>query len=177
MIPGKVAASIGGSAANTVFALTGLNVPSALVGKLGNDEEGRYYRRIFEQIGGDCSRLKTCDLNVTARCLSLVTPDSERTMRTDLGAAVSFAPEEVSVEDFKNCERVHVEGCLLCNRDLFLDVLNAAKQAGCMVSLDLGSFALVSNTVDILPELLDNYVDVVLANENEAAVFCGKDDP
>lgn len=176
-VPGETLVAPGGSAANTVFALARLNMQAALLGKIGDDAEGRYYRRTFEQLGGDGSRLKTCGVSATARCLSLVTPDSERTMRTDLGAAAAFAPDEVSVDDFRGCRHAHVEGYLLFNPDLARTVLEAAKTAGCTISLDLGAFEVVNGAAETLPSLLDRYVDVVLANEDEAAAFCGQRDP
>ena len=176
-VGGAVVVAPGGSAANTVFALARLGIPSVLLGKLGDDREGEFYRQAFEQIGGDGSRLKTCDVSSTACCLSLITPDSERTMRTDLGAASGFLPEEVSPKDFDNCRHAHVEGYLLFNRALAESVLDAAKTAGCRVSLDLGSFEVVKASEDVLPSLLDEYVDVVLANEDEASAFCGSNDP
>ncbi len=176
-LPGKTQIAPGGSAANTLFALARLKMSAALLGKLGDDEEGRYYRRSFEQLGGDGSRLKTCAVSATARCLSMVTPDSERTMRTDLGAAAAFAPDDLCADDFRDCRHAHVEGYLLFNPDLALAVLDAAKSAGCTISLDLGAFEVVNGAVQILPQLLDRYVDVVLANEDEAAAFCGRRDP
>lgn len=176
-VPGTPRVAPGGSAANTIFALARLRVPTLLLGKLGDDAEGRYYRSAFEQIGGNSSRLKTCVLGATARCLSLVTPDSQRTMRTDLGAAAGFAAGEVSVNDFRNCRHAHIEGYLLFNRDLTLSVLKAARAAGCTISLDLGSFEVVRVSADILPEILERYVDVVMSNEDEAAAFCGDRNP
>jgi sugar/nucleoside kinase (ribokinase family) len=56
-------------------------------------------------------------------------------------------------------------------------VLEAACQAGCTVSLDLGSFEVVRAAGDVLPALLGEYVDAVFANEDEAQAFTGSDDP
>ena len=47
-----VAVSPGGSAANTAFALARLDVPAAILGKVGDDGQGRFYRRTFEETGG-----------------------------------------------------------------------------------------------------------------------------
>lgn len=163
----------GGSAANTIFALARLGAPCTMLGKLGNDDEGQYYKNEFKRLGGDCSRFKFSKQAATARCVSLITPDSERTMRTDLGAAARLAPEEITVQDFNGCSHAHIEGYLLFNRDLMKSVFEAAKSAGCQISLDLGSFEVVDSARDILPELLAHYVDVVMANEDEAAAFCG----
>lgn len=169
--------SPGGSAGNTTFALARMGIACSFLGKLGTDEHGSYYRDAFREVGGDCSRFKTTASAPTARCLSLVTPDSERTMRTDLGAAMTLASEEVSPEDFSGCSLAHIEGYLLFNRDLLMSVLNAAREAGCRISLDLGSFEVVETARDILPDLLEQYVDIVFANEDEAAHFCGDHNP
>ncbi|MFZ7126715.1 MAG: adenosine kinase [Desulfobacterales bacterium] len=167
----------GGSAGNTTFALARLGMSCAFMGKLGDDANGVYYKEHFRNIGGDCSRFKRDGGRPTASCLSLVTPDSERTMRTDLGAAMGFGPEDVSASDFEGCRHVHVEGYLLFNPDLLLAVLDAARAAGCSVSLDLGSFEVVEAAGPALPGILDEYVDIVFANETEAAAFCGASDP
>ncbi len=167
----------GGSAGNTTFALARMGMPCSFMGKVGRDENGDYYKAIFKEIGGDLSRFKMDGADPTACCLSLVTPDSERTMRTNLGAALGFSPADIAMEDLKGCRHVHVEGYLLFNRELLNVVLKAAKAAGCTVSLDLGSFEVVEAARDILPEVLETYVDIVFANEEEAAAFSGSKDP
>jgi sugar/nucleoside kinase (ribokinase family) len=163
----------GGSAGNTVVGASRLGIKSSFLGKLGGDESARFYKDRFEQAGIDTSRFKVGGLP-NARCLSLVTPDSQRTMRTFLGAAMTFGAEEVSVSDFAGCRHAHIEGYVLFNRDLAVKVLESAKEAGCTVSLDLASFEVVGASREILPGLLKNYVDVVFANEDEAAAFCGE---
>lgn len=167
----------GGSAGNTTFALGQMGIRCAFMGKLGQDENGEYYQTLFRELGGDISRFKTDSSGATACCISFVTPDSERTMRTDLGAAMRFSPADLSPADFEGCGHVHVEGYLLFNRELLMAVLKSAKSAGSRVSLDLGSFEVVEAAKDILPEILEHYVDLVFANEEEAEVFCGDSDP
>ena len=167
----------GGSAGNTTFALARMGMTCAFLGKLGNDEHGTYYREAFREMGGECSRFKTDSTLATACCISLVTPDSERTMRTDLAAAMNLAPEEITSGDFRDCSHAHIEGYLLFNRELMTKVVESAKEAGCTVSLDLGSFEVVEASRDILDDMLGRYVDIVFANEDEAAGFCGDSDP
>jgi sugar/nucleoside kinase (ribokinase family) len=174
---GKTVRAPGGSAANTTFALARLGMASRFLGKVANDVNGKWYIDMFERLGGDCSHFRTSSDLATAQCISMVTPDSERTMRTYLGAAIQMLPEDVSVTDFTGCSHAHIEGYLLFNRDLMFTVLNAAKQANCQVSLDLASFEVVGASKDILEDLLRNYVDVVFANEQEAAAFSGTADP
>lgn len=171
-VPSGTSAAPGGSAGNTVFALARMGLPTSFLGKTGNCVEGSFYRERFTQLGGDSARFKIGEI-ANGRCLSLVTPDGERTMRTHLGAAMTLAPEEVTVEDFAGCSHAHIEGYLLFNEALMMRVLNCAKEAGCSVSLDLASFEVVNATRGILPNILRDYVDIVFANEEEAQAFTG----
>ncbi len=169
--------AIGGSAANTVFALSRLGVPTSFLGKLGGDAAGAFYMDAFRSLGGDTRRFRFSQDAPTARCLSMVTPDAERTMRTDLGAAGDMSPEDVSHDDFAGCAHLHMEGYLLFNPALAEKILSTVAAAGCTVSLDLGSFEVVRAAGDTLMDLLEQYVDMVFANEEEAEEFCGSSDP
>ncbi|MDZ4788196.1 MAG: adenosine kinase [Blastochloris sp.] len=164
----------GGSSANTVQALAQLGLPVTFLGKIGNDSTAQTYMQHFKQAGGDTSKFKKGDLP-HARCLSLVTPDSERTMRTHLGAAVTLSPTEITVDDFKGCRHAHLEGYLLFNPDLAQHIIKCAHEAGCTISLDLASFEVVHASKAILKDLLTNYVDIIFANEDEAKAFTGKE--
>ncbi len=167
----------GGSAGNTVFTVAEMGLKTTILGKLGDDENGRFYRDQFAKVGGDTSRFKTAEGVPTARSLCLITPDSERTMRTDLGAAATLAADEIGERDFQGCRLAHLEGYLLFNRELLYAVLQAAKAAGCTISMDLGSFEVVRIAEDILPQMLSDYVDIVFANEEEAAAYAKTDSP
>jgi len=162
----------GGSAGNTLFALARMGVSARLVGKTGNCDHGLFYRKRFAELGGDSTRFKIGSVP-NGHCLSLVTPDGERTMRTDLGAAMTLAPEEITTDDFAGCRHAHIEGYLLFNEALMRAVLGAVRASGCTVSLDLASFEVVHAANAILPELLGEYVDLVFANEEEAAALTG----
>lgn len=162
----------GGSAGNTVVGAARLGLRASFLGKLGGDDPARFYQDSFLRAGIDVSRFKHSPMP-NARCLSLITPDSERTMRTFLGAALEFGPEDVSPEDFAGCRHAHVEGYVLFNELLARKVLESAKQAGCTVSLDLASFEVVRATRVMLEEMLRDSVDIVFANEAEAEAFCG----
>ena len=104
-LPKAAVAAPGGSAGNTLFALARMGASTSFLGKIGNCAEGDFYRESFAKLGGDASRFKIGKVP-NGRCLSLVTPDGERTMRTDLGAAMTLAPEEISVSDFAGCAEI-----------------------------------------------------------------------
>ncbi|MEM7600443.1 MAG: adenosine kinase [Verrucomicrobiota bacterium] len=160
----------GGSAGNTAFAAAKLGTRVAFLGKLGNCEAAAYYKKRFEEIGADVTRFKIGDV-ANARCLSLVTPDSQRTMRTSLGAAMTLTPEEIDASDFADVRHVHLEGYLAFNRDLKQRILESAKEAGCTISMDLASFEVVKASDGVLRNWLENYIDIVFANEDEASAF------
>ncbi|WP_269522230.1 adenosine kinase [Coraliomargarita parva] len=162
----------GGSSGNTLFTLARLGAAAGFIGKTGNCGYGSFYRDSFVQLGGDHSGFKIGDVP-NGRCLSLVTPDGERTMRTDLGAAMTLNPEEVTPEDFAGYTHAHIEGYLLFNEALMRRVLECAKTAGCTISLDLASYEVVGAAGEVLSEILESHVDLVFANEEEAEAFTG----
>lgn len=169
-VPSDTIAAPGGSAGNTLFSLARMGASTSFLGKIGNCTEGHFYRDRFATLGGDTSRFKVGSIP-NGRCVSLVTPDGERTMRTDLGAAMTLSPDEISVGDFKGCNHAHIEGYLLFNQALMMRVLESAQAAGCTISLDLASFEVVNATKGILPSILKDYVDIVFANEEEAEAY------
>ena len=168
----------GGSAANTILALTKLGVATGFLGKLGNDEQGRFYADNYKNAGGDTRQFKISDCVRTGQCLSLVTPDSQRTMRTYLGAAVTLSPDEVTIKDIEGYSHLHVEGYTLQYRDDYIQkILKLAKKQNLIVSIDLASFEIVKEFENILPDLLKSYVDIVFCNEDEAMAYCAGNSP
>lgn len=156
----------GGSAANATFNATRLGLRTTFLGKLGNCAIAGSYRETFARAGVDGSRFKRGTV-ANARCLALVTPDAQRTMRTSLGAAMTLAPEEISADDFRGCRHAHIEGYLVFNQALADAVLTAARAAGCTTSLDLSSFEVVHASRDWIMGQLRKGIDVVFANEDE----------
>jgi sugar/nucleoside kinase (ribokinase family) len=171
LLEGEPAYATGGSAANATFNAARLGLRATFLGKLGHDDLARVYRKAFEAAGVDGSRFKQGPL-ANARCLALVTPDAQRTMRTFLGAAMTLSPDEISARDFKDCRHAHIEGYLVFNRALADAVLTAARSAGCTTSLDLSSFEVVNASRDWLFSQFRRGIDIVFANEDEIrAVF------
>ena len=161
----------GGSAANTINGLAMLGTPCAYIGKVGRDHFGQLFREHMER--NQVRSLMLESETDTGRCLSLISPDSERTMATYLGAAIDLRPEELSPEMFSGYEILHAEGYLVQNHELIEAALNMAKQKGLMISLDLASYNVVQENLAFIRHILEHYVDLVLANEEEARAFSG----
>ena len=158
--------STGGSAANATLNASRLGLRTTYLGKLGNCATATAYRTRFEALGIDSSRFKHGDVP-NARSLIMTTPDAERTMRTDLGAAMTLSPEEVTVADFTGCRHTHMEGYLVFNEALADAVLAAARAAGCTISVDLASFEVINATRPWIFKQLASGIDIVFANEDE----------
>jgi sugar/nucleoside kinase (ribokinase family) len=161
----------GGSACNTVVGIGNLGGQGRFVGKRGADELGDFFEAALKENQAEPVLFRAP--TPTGRVLSIVTPDAQRTMLTFLGAAAEMSPEEVRGGCFEAAAVVHVEGYLLYNRELLMTVLEEARRAGACISLDLASFTVVEDSVDILEELVDRYVDILIANEDEARAFTG----
>jgi sugar/nucleoside kinase (ribokinase family) len=56
---------------------------------------------------------------------------------------------------------------------LFLYALEQARAAGAKIVLDLASFTVVEENKDFLEAVIQEYVDIIVANEDEATAFTG----
>jgi sugar/nucleoside kinase (ribokinase family) len=164
----------GGSACNTAVGIARLGGSARFVGKRGSDETGQIFQNALVERGVE-PFLMTSALP-TGRVLSIITPDAQRTMITYLGASAETRPEEITPATFADAAVVHMEGYLLFNPDLMAASLTAAKKAGALVSLDLASFTVVEQTKAILDDMIEHYVDILIANEDEAFAYTGLGD-
>ena len=163
----------GGSACNTVFGVVCLGGAGRFVGKRGDDDFGREYETGLRARGID--PLLFTSKTPTGLVLSVVTPDAQRTMFTCLGASAETAPHELTPACFKDAAVVHMEGYLLFNEALIRAAMEAARQSGALISLDLASFTVVEQSLGALSDIVDQYVDILFANEDEARAFTGFD--
>lgn len=167
--------STGGSAGNTMLALAGLGASAGFVGKVGRDSLGRFYQDNCRAVGID-ARLFKCDLP-TGVANTFITPDGERTFGTWLGAAASLEPSDITPDLFEDVSTVHIEGYLVQNHELMEAICLTAMETGVQLSLDLASHNVVASDLPYFRHLVQDYTDIVFANEEEAAVFTGKQDP
>ena len=161
----------GGSASNTINGITRLGMQGGFVGKIGKDDIGLFFTN--DSINnGVVPHLLTSE-TPSGRCTVLVTPDSERTLCTYLGAACELAASDLKPEMFRGYDIFHIEGYLVQNHDLIRTAVRLAKQEGLKVSVDLASYNVVEENLDFLLEIVHQYVDIVFANEEEAKSFTG----
>lgn len=164
----------GGSAGNTIRSLAALGVKTGFIGKIGNDSFGDFYRESLSQRGTE-AHLLVSDALPTGIASTFISPDGERTFGTYLGAAASLTAEELAPEMFAGYTCLYVEGYSVQDHAMMLRALELGKEAGLRVCLDMASYNIVQENRAFFSRLLEEYVDTVFANEEEATAFTGKE--
>jgi sugar/nucleoside kinase (ribokinase family) len=164
----------GGSACNTVVGVGKLGGAARFVGKCGNGVMGEFFENDLKRQNVEPALLRSD--TPTGRVLSIITPDAQRSMFTFLGASAELKPQDITKDCFSNAAIVHIEGYLLFNPELILKVLKTAKSTGARVSLDLASFNVVKESHELLQHIVESFVDILIANEDEALAYTGHKD-
>lgn len=164
----------GGSAANTIKALANMGVESAFIGKVGDDADGRFYGEDLER-EGVVTCLSVMQGQGTGVASTLISPDGQRTFATYLGASACLDAADVTADMLRGYHIIYVEGYLVQNHALMTGALSLARELGLTVCLDLASYNVVAADLDFFRRLVNDYVDIVFANEEEALAFTGKE--
>jgi sugar/nucleoside kinase (ribokinase family) len=161
----------GGSAANTMSGLARLGVEAGFLSKIGEDEIGHFFEKQMNESHVKPLMLKS--ETPSGRVQALVTPDGERTFATCLGAAAEMCADDIKPELFNGWDIFYVEGYLVANPTMLRKAISTAKDKGLKIAIDLASYNVVEENHDFLLDLVNNYVDIVFANEKEALAFTG----
>ncbi|MBX2800132.1 MAG: adenosine kinase [Myxococcales bacterium] len=170
----------GGSCANTVATAGRLGARAIYRGQVGDDELGRQYGASLENsCGGHALRVTT--EAATGKCLSLISQrDAERTMLTDLGAAVSLPDLGEFERALSSCRIAHFEGYTLLDGpmcDMILEAMALAKSSGALVSLDAADPFVTATIPERFRKACVDHADIVFLNADEARAVGGVDDP
>ena len=87
-----------GSAANTIAGLSQLNISTAYIGKVKEDELGEVFAKDLKSIGAfyDTKMADPREVDETGRCIVMITPDGERSMNTYLGVTEHLSPNDIA---------------------------------------------------------------------------------
>ncbi len=169
----KISISAGGSAANTINGLARLGIPTGYIGAIGKDKYGEYFREGLEKYHTTTYfNYRDTDTGIAT---GLITPDSERTFATYLGAALELEASMLKEEQFKGYAYLHFEGYLVPNHALVEKALEMAHRNGLVTSIDMASYNIVEENYDFLRKTIKKHVDIVFANEDEAKALTGKE--
>jgi len=161
----------GGSAANTIHGLAMLGIETGFIGSIGKDETGDFFENDMK-LAGVTTYLSRRN-SVTGTAVALISPGSERTFATHLGAAVELESKDLNDEYFRNYNILYMEGYLIFNKELVDKACRIAKKHNMKIALDLASYNVVDAKLADFKEIIENYVDIVFANEEEAKSFTG----
>lgn len=164
----------GGSIGNTMVALARLGREPGFIGRVGNDEMGRFFESKLKGAGVHPYLIYGREMTGVAH--TFITPGGNRTFGTMLGAAYYLGPNDITEDMFKGYDMLHIEGYLVQSHELIEAICQKAKKAGLILSLDLSSFNVVSKNRTYFHHLISDYIDIVFANEGEARAFTGSFD-
>ena len=154
----KTYKAAGGSAGNAIGALASY---------------GDFLKSTLESKGIEDHLLVSSTLPTGIASTFISQNDGERTFGTYLGAAAALKAEDLSLDMFKGYTYLFVEGYLVQDHDMILRAVELAKEAGLQVCLDMASYNIVDADREFFSLLLNKYVDIVFANEEEAKAFAG----
>lgn len=164
---------LGGSGLNTSRILAILGLKTYFSTTIGSDEYGSFLLKEIKASGINEGITRLADFP-TATCISLITPDSERTMATNLGAAEKFSEKHIGCfKKILDTRIVYTTGYKLTshnNKEAVLKAVKKARKKGVVVGFDLADANVLNSFKKEYSELLA-YCDIVFMNHKEALAF------
>lgn len=169
----------GGSAANSIIAVSQFGGSSYYSCKVANDELGHFYMKDLKANGVDSNiEGQKLEEGITGKCLVMTTDDASRTMNTFLGITSNYSRAEINEAELKDAQYLYIEGYLVTS-DNGLDAMKYAKQLaennGVKTALTFSDPSMVKYFKDQMESVVGASVDLLFCNEEEAMLFTGKD--
>jgi len=160
----------GGSAANTAVGYNSFGGKCCFIGQIGNDKFGDLFAKDLNNSGVFFQDKDLQLAEKTSKSIVLVTPDAERSMNTFLGASNKFNIKSFDEKFIINSSMIYIEGYLFDQpeaKQAIFYCCNIAKSQNKKVALSLSDlFCVDRHRIDFL-KLIDEYVDIIFANEEE----------
>ena len=125
----------GGMAGNVAAALARLGSRVRVLGRVGGDADGAFAVKSLEQAGVDTSFVSRLDGIATFSCISLLTPDGEKSLVKLMTSAYRPDASDVTEAALNGVRHLHLTSIgdpALCRR-----VVGAARSSGATASLDI----------------------------------------
>lgn len=171
----------GGSAANSIVAISQFGGKTFYACKVANDETGEFYMHDLHAAGvtTKLDQVRCACEGVTGKCLVMVTPDAERTMNTFLGITADFSEAELHLDELPHAEYLYVEGYLVTSdvsRAAVLKAREVARAHGVKTAMTFSDPAMVTYFGDGIRQMVGDGVDILFCNREEVCTFTGKAD-
>ena len=162
----------GGSAANTLVAISQLGGKGFYSCKVADDETGSFYLQDLIDCGLDTNlTLENRPQGITGKCLVLVTPDADRTMNTFLGITSELTKAQLNQTAIVDSEYIYIEGYLVSSataKETAIYAKKMAQEAGVKTSFSLSDPNMVDFFHEGILEVIGDGVDLLFANESES---------
>ena len=160
----------GGSAANTAVGFKSFGGKCSFIGQIGKDKFGNLFSNDLNNSGVFFQDKDYLPSEKTSKCIVLVTPDAERSMITYLGASNKFNINSIDEQFIIDSNMIYIEGYLFDQpeaKEAIFYCCNLAKSDNKKIALSLSDlFCVDRHRIDFL-NLIDKYVDIIFANEDE----------
>ena len=175
-----ISQSGGGSAANTMVAISQLGGSSFYSCKVADDTIGDFFMSDLKAAGLDTNLENGRGPGISGQCISMVTPDAERTMATNLGISHTLSKNELDEDALRRSKYLYIEGYLVTSPTALEAALRAqqvAHEAGAIVSITLSDPAITEHFKPAFDQFAENGIDLVFCNEDEAMIWTGTKNP
>ena len=166
--------SCGGSAANSIIAVSQLGGKTFYSCKVGNDELGDFYAKDLQNQGVQNNMISNRPEGITGKCMVFVTPDADRTMNTFLGITGQFSHQELVEEEIKQSKYLYIEGYLVASptaKGAAIKAREIAQANSVKVAITFSDPNMVSLFKAGLNQIIGTKVDLVFCNEFEAMTY------
>ena len=176
----KLSKQCGGSAANSMIAISQSGGNGVFAGKVTDDANGVFYMKDL-RASGLIYEIEPAPAGgePTGTSIILTTPDAERTMCTHLGMSVNLSPADIAAEAVGKCKICYIEGYLWTGPDTkasAIKTMDCAREAGTKVSFTFSDSFLVNAFADEFRTMVKEKCDIVFCNADEARSFTGESD-
>ena len=165
----------GGSVANSIIACSQLCGKCAFIGCVGDDRYGLHYSQEFSELKIDFPNLPIVE-ETTGTCVSIITPDAERTMRTCLAVSSHLAARHISAKKIAAATWLFVEGYLFANphtgQHAIREAIRIAKAHNVKIALTCSDAFIPQVFGDAFREALSQS-DLLFCNATEAMAVAG----
>ncbi|MHC4533685.1 MAG: adenosine kinase [Planctomycetota bacterium] len=173
---GKLQTAAGGTAANTMYGISQLGGRAGFCGKVADDELGALYVKCMRQ--SSVIFKKNTGQGITGTCVVLISEDAQRTMLTCLGVSGDIDYEDIDEELLKHSRYIYLEGFLFeseCATQTMLRAVLVARKNGVKIALTTSDATCIDRHGDMLIQFIQNDVDLLFANAQEARALSGTD--
>lgn len=167
----------GGSAGNTLYAISQFGGEAFYACKVASDDTGDYF---LEQMGHhniDTS-VSRRDEGKSGRCLVMISPDAERTMHTFLGVSADLSEAEMDFQAALDSDYIYIEGYLVTSPPAKAAIIELKTQVAATdtkVAMTFSDPAMLENFKDDVNDVLGEGVDLLFCNRQEALLWAGTD--